>query len=339
MWKSNDPQWKSLEPKKKIFRTSIFAVCSERFQSLRTGAELDFITLSSWDWVNVIARTEDGKILLIRQFRPGTMQNEIEIPGGCIDPSDPSPEAAAERELLEETGYAGINPRIIGTVSPNPAIQGNLCYTVFIDRVRQVSEPGLEDTETIETAAVPEQKIREMIAAGEIRHGLVLNALFFYLTATGGKTEMNGFTTEFSTEYADACKVHDALYSYNLTKTGFERVEVHAEKFPGQQTIVVKDPEGNFAGGLVFHPTENHSIFVDYFFMESICRGKGLGEKVMQELEQYARKNGVREINLTTSSFQAPGFYQKMGFVITHEKPSPTPASPDNIHYSLTKKL
>ena len=93
MWKSNDQQWKSLEPKKKIFRTSIFAVCSERFQSLRTGAELDFITLSSWDWVNVIARTEDGKILLIRQFRPGTMQNEIEIPGGCIDPSDPSPEA------------------------------------------------------------------------------------------------------------------------------------------------------------------------------------------------------------------------------------------------------
>jgi 8-oxo-dGTP pyrophosphatase MutT (NUDIX family) len=182
MWKSNNPEWKSLEPKKKIFRTSIFAVCSEKFQCLRTGAQLDFITLSSWNWVNVIARTEAGKILLIRQFRPGTMQQEIEIPGGCIDPADPSPEAAGARELLEETGYAGDPPEIIGKVSPNPAIQGNFCYTVLIDNAKQISAPQLEDTESIETAEVTEETLREMIFSGKIRHGLVLNAIFFYLS-------------------------------------------------------------------------------------------------------------------------------------------------------------
>ena len=174
-------QWESLNPKKVIFKTKIFAVCSEPFRCTRTGAEIDFITLSSYNWVNVIARTGEGKILLIRQFRPGTMQDEIEIPGGCIDPADPSPEHAAARELLEETGYAGDHARIIGKVSPNPAIQGNFCFTVFIDNVKKVSEPLMEDTECIETEEVPEDEIRSMISSGEIRHGLVLNALCFYL--------------------------------------------------------------------------------------------------------------------------------------------------------------
>ncbi|MBE6405590.1 MAG: NUDIX hydrolase [Lentisphaerae bacterium] len=178
---SSADQWKSVERKKEIFRTKIFAVCSEKFKCLRTDTEIDFITLSSWNWVNVIARTEEGKILLIRQFRPGTMQEEVEIPGGCIDPSDPSPEHAAARELMEETGYAGENARIIGKVSPNPAIQGNLCFTVMIDNVKKVSEPLLEDTECIETKEFTVDEIRSMIASGEIRHGLVLNALFFYL--------------------------------------------------------------------------------------------------------------------------------------------------------------
>ena len=178
---SSADQWKSMERKKEIFRTKIFAVCSEKFKCLRTDTEIDFITLSSWNWVNVIARTPEGKILLIRQFRPGTMQEEVEIPGGCIDPSDPSPEHAAARELLEETGYAGENPCLIGTVAPNPAIQGNLCYTVFIDNVKKVSEPLQEDTECIETDEFTEEEIRKMIASGEIRHGLVLNAICFYL--------------------------------------------------------------------------------------------------------------------------------------------------------------
>lgn len=174
-------QWKSLEQKKEIFRTRIFAVCSEKFQCVRTGTEIDFITLSSYNWVNVIARTPEGKILLIRQFRPGTMREEVEIPGGCIDPADPSPEYAAARELMEETGYAGENARIIGQVTPNPAILGNICYTVQIDNVRKVSEPLLEDTECIETDEFSLDEIRSMISNGEIRHGLVLNALCFYL--------------------------------------------------------------------------------------------------------------------------------------------------------------
>ena len=117
---------------------------------------------------------------MIRQFRHGTQKIELEVPGGCIDRADASPLEAAERELLEETGFAGENPHIIGKVCPNPAIQHNTCYVVKIDNVRRVSEPRLEDTEDIEHRVVPLAEVKEFLRTGAISHGIVLNALFFY---------------------------------------------------------------------------------------------------------------------------------------------------------------
>ena len=104
----------------------------------------------------------------------------MRVPGGCIDRKDSDPLEAAERELLEETGFAGENPHIIGKVCPNPAIQHNTCYVVKIDNVRRVSEPQLEDTEDIEHLVVPQPEVRELLRSGAISHGIVLNALFFY---------------------------------------------------------------------------------------------------------------------------------------------------------------
>ena len=132
--------------------------------------------------VFIIARiVPDNEVVMIRQFRHGSGRIELEVPGGCIDRADSDPLEAAQRELLEETGFAGENPHIIGKVCPNPAIQHNTCYVVKIDNVRRVSEPQLEDTEDIEHLVVPQSKVREFLRSGAISHGIVLNALFFYL--------------------------------------------------------------------------------------------------------------------------------------------------------------
>lgn len=172
--------WRSLERPREIFRSRVITLCAEHYECLRTGAVHEFITCRSCDWVNVVAVTGRRELLLIRQFRHGSRKTEWEIPGGCIDASDPSPEAAGIRELMEETGFAGKNARIIGRVHPNPALQGNYCYTVLIEEAEQVSEPYLEPTECIVSALLPEEKVREMIRGGVIEHGLVLNALMFY---------------------------------------------------------------------------------------------------------------------------------------------------------------
>lgn len=177
-------QWLSLETPREIFKSPVITLCAENFECLRTGVRHEFITCKTCDWVNVIARTAADELILIRQFRHGTRRTEWEIPGGCIDRADASPVAAGIRELMEETGYAGKNAHIIGKVHPNPALQGNFCYTVQIDGAEQCSAPHLEATECIVAEAVPVKKVKEMIRAGEITHGLVLNALMFYLYTT-----------------------------------------------------------------------------------------------------------------------------------------------------------
>ncbi len=163
-----------------VFRTPVFSMKKERSRCLRTGAENDFYYFECVDWVNVIALDKESRLIMIKQFRHGSNQYEIEIPGGAIDATDANPVDAGIRELFEETGYVGKNARLIGQVCPNPALQGNLCYTVLIEEVEQKAAPDMEPTEDIETIPIPLKDVSDMIKSGIIRHGLVLNALHFF---------------------------------------------------------------------------------------------------------------------------------------------------------------
>lgn len=171
--------WKRIS-KESVFKTRIFDLNMEKSECVRTGAVQDFYYIQCVDWVNVIALTPDSSIVMIRQFRHGSGNLEIEVPGGGIDRRDVDPIAAGARELLEETGYRGENGRIIGKVCPNPALQNNLCFTVMFDNCIKISQPELEDTEVIETELVSIQELDKLFTGGHIRHGLVLNAIHFF---------------------------------------------------------------------------------------------------------------------------------------------------------------
>ena len=66
----------------------ITRVRRDRRRSPRTGAEHDFYVLQMAEWVNVVAVTRNGQILVIEQFRHGTQEVSVEIPGGVVDPED-----------------------------------------------------------------------------------------------------------------------------------------------------------------------------------------------------------------------------------------------------------
>lgn len=171
--------WMSLSMEQ-VYKASVFSLQKERSRCLRTGAENDFYYFKCVNWINVIAVTENSELAMIKQYRHGSGQFELEIPGGAIDSGDADPLEAGARELFEETGCAGTPVKIIGQVCPNPALQGNICYTALICDVKKTAEPEMESTEDIESFFVPYDEVRKKIKSGEIRHSLVLNALHFY---------------------------------------------------------------------------------------------------------------------------------------------------------------
>lgn len=167
-------------PDRVLLTTPVATIKAGPVRCRRSGRQKDFYLFDFPDWVNIVALTPMREIILIRQFRYGSNRLEIEIPGGTVNDRE-NPVAAGCRELLEETGYAGSNARVIGKVCPNPAIQRNYCHTVLVEEAVQVAEPRLDDMEDIECLPLPEKEVLRHIATGAIDHGLVLNALMFYL--------------------------------------------------------------------------------------------------------------------------------------------------------------
>ena len=140
-----------------------------------TGAEKDFVVLEFPDWVNIIPVTDDGRVVLIRQYRHGISAPTWEIPGGVIDPGE-EPRHAAVRELLEETGYAVENVKLLGRVSPNPAIQGNWSYSFLAEGCKFTGARHLDPFEDIEVKLFSLEEIPQLIRQEEICNSMVINA-------------------------------------------------------------------------------------------------------------------------------------------------------------------
>ena len=158
----------------------IFSIRSDRLVSPRTQQQHDFYVIDCVNWVNVIAVTPEKQLVMIEQYRHGSGTVELEIPGGMIDPHDASPQAAGIRELREETGYEGENPRIIGEVFPNPAIMSNTCYTLLVENCRCVHPVQFDHGEDLATRLVPVAEIPRLVARGKIKHSLVVAALYSF---------------------------------------------------------------------------------------------------------------------------------------------------------------
>ncbi len=140
-------------------------------------SEHHFYVMDTPDWVNVVALTPDEKIVLVKQYRAGTDEITLEIPGGVIDKTDISPEIAALRELEEETAYIGQNPTRLGRVHPNPSFMANSCYFVLVKGVKPLGKLNFDSGEDIETVEMTLDEVRHAIQTGTLRHSLSIAAL------------------------------------------------------------------------------------------------------------------------------------------------------------------
>jgi ADP-ribose pyrophosphatase len=162
-----------------LFDSSVIKLEVNQAINPRNGKIGDYYKAKYPDWANVIALTPQNEIILIKQYRHGSESIEIEIPGGCIERGE-NPLEAASRELLEETGYSGSSPILLGSMKPNPSIQDNSCYSILIKDCQKNQAQELDNGEDIEVLIVPLADIPQMIAIGDIDNAMIISA-FYYL--------------------------------------------------------------------------------------------------------------------------------------------------------------
>jgi 8-oxo-dGTP pyrophosphatase MutT (NUDIX family) len=159
-----------------IYRCRIFSVRHDQSRSLRSGQTSDFYVLECSDWVNVVPLTRDQQVVMVRQFRHGIRDFTLEVPAGLMDAADRSPADAAQRELREETGYAGEDLVPLGVVHPNPAIMNNRCHVFMARDVELVGAPQWDGTEELVVETVRLDRVPELILNGTVGNALTLVA-------------------------------------------------------------------------------------------------------------------------------------------------------------------
>lgn len=136
------------------------------------------------DWVNVVALTDDGKIVLVNQYRHAARRRFYEFPGGTLEPGQSeAPEEAARRELLEETGYGVSRLTYLGLHYPNPGLQDNRMHVFLGTGCRKVAEPKLDTYEDLEVEVVDVQDFLQCIEQGRPMHSLMMASLTLALPA------------------------------------------------------------------------------------------------------------------------------------------------------------
>jgi ADP-ribose pyrophosphatase len=155
----------------------VFKVRRDRSSRSVEDELYEFYCIEAPDWVNIIPLTAGGDVVMIEQFRHGTEEITLEIPGGMVDPGE-SPSVAASREMVEETGFGATNIRNLGQSRPNPAIQNNWIHTFVAHDVEIREQPQHHATEHTSVRLVRLKEVPGLIADGTITHALVIAAFY-----------------------------------------------------------------------------------------------------------------------------------------------------------------
>lgn len=147
--------------------------CDLMAKTMNPGEE-PWYSLWSVDYTSVLALTEEGRLLMVRQYRPAVERFVIELPSGNIDPGE-TPEACARRELEEETGYRADRIESLGSMFPDVGRLAARVWYFFAACVRPVE--NWKPEQGVEVLSYSIEELTRAIADGTFDHSLHVAAL------------------------------------------------------------------------------------------------------------------------------------------------------------------
>ncbi|CAN5500958.1 hypothetical protein BH10BAC6_BH10BAC6_02540 [soil metagenome] len=149
-----------------------------------TGVESTYYWVHTPGSVMVVPVVEDGRIVLVRQFRYLNRQDSLEFPGGGVKPGV-SLEEAARAELSEEAGFASADFVRLGQFNPCKGLTDEIC-SVFLARTLVATTAAPDPTEDFEIVLLHPHEISDAIRQGTLWDGMSIAAWMLTITSQFG---------------------------------------------------------------------------------------------------------------------------------------------------------
>ena len=175
-----DMKWKTLSSKY-LFNDRWFKVRKDVCETPGGKIVDPYYVYEFPTWVGAVPVTEDGKIVMVRQYRHALGETIIEIPCGCVDDTDKNFQEAIARELLEETGYLFSTYDYLGRISPNPSTNTNLLHMFLARGGKKIAEQALDENEDIEVVLLTIDQLKKLLRENKIVQSMHVSCIMYAL--------------------------------------------------------------------------------------------------------------------------------------------------------------
>lgn len=131
-----------------------------------------------------VALTEEGEVLMVKQYRHPVQEVLLEVPGGFVDEGETA-EQAIKRELKEETGYEFSSYTYVGKIAANPGVLNNFTEFFLAKGGKKTGEQKLDKNEEVEIEKISVSELKRLFLENKIMQATHNSCVFYALRELG----------------------------------------------------------------------------------------------------------------------------------------------------------